>query len=218
MDTTYLRKLFFNTLSEKLICNGLKYVQSHNEFVKKTVFGKQALFITFTKWRCDDGIYIDPGIIIRFDEIENFYHETSYFEKKYQKGTFTIGMSLDNAFNESNYVYQRYVENESAANAANYFYELFQEIVLPLFNKYNTLESMNELLNSEPDKELTLVNSIHRGIHGIIAAYLLKIPDEELNKLIDIYTKQYTVNSNGFYKPEFDKVVENIRKHRAKQK
>jgi hypothetical protein len=213
MNTSNLRNLFLDVLTEKLKYDGFKCIRNHREFVRTFSLGQQKFFTHFTKWHGDDGFYIDTGIIIRFDKIEDFYHETSYFEKKYQKGTFTIGYGLDNYLNNGNSVFQRYVTNEKeAVEASEYCYSLYKEIVVPLFDKYNTFESLHILLNSEPYQKIGLVNSIHRGIHAVIVAYILNISESELNRLIKIYSQQYSEMADGFYKPEFDKVVENIKK------
>lgn len=216
MNTSHLRIAFLERLFTHLQKEGMKFVKSQISYKKTTSWGEQRFFMSFTKWTNDDGFYIDLGFQIRFDAIEQLYNETSVYGKKNQN-TSTIGMGLDNCLNNGNAIYQRYVENEiDAIQAADYYYCLYKEIVIPLFSKYDTLEAINHLLNSEPTKEIKLLNVIFRGIKGVIVAYLLKVSDAELNKLIETYSQQYVTMADGFYKPDFDKVVENIRQHKSR--
>jgi hypothetical protein len=218
MDTDYLKKAFLDGLSEKMKINGFKYVKAKSAYVRKTPFGEQRYFILFTKWHEDDGVYVETGMQVRFDDVEKFYHETSYFEEKYHKITDTIGMGLANWL-RNGLDYEIFLQDEQdVAEAIEYYYKLYREAVEPFFDTCNTLESLHVLLNSEPEKRLSIINFIHRGKYGLIVAHLLNVDNKKMKELTKIYSHQYATMTDEFYKLEFDKVVANIAEHKIREK
>ncbi len=211
MDSTNLKKILLESLSEKLKTQGFKYVKAKSAFVQKVDFGEEWYTLTFLKYSGQDGFEINPGHHLRFEKVEAFFHETSGFSPKDQKGTTTIGCSLENYLANGKDMFRQSVKSEKdALLASEYYLELFMEKVQPFFKSFNTLEILHQLINEEPQKELSIINPIFRGIKGVIIAYFLG--SNELDKLIKVYSQQYETFYNGFYKPDFDNVIKNIRK------
>lgn len=218
MDNSYFKKMFLEKLAERLKDDEFKYIKSKEAFTRKVNFGEQLYTIHFHNWVGNDCFYITQGVHVRFEEVESFYHESSWFEKKYHKYSTTVGCSLDNYLNDAKEVFQQCIKNEKDAfEASEYCFSLYKEIAIPFFNSYNTLESLHHLANSNPNEDSSILSFRNKGIKGLIVAYLIRVSDEELNKLIHIYSKQYAKLYDGFYKSDFDNVVENVKKHKREK-
>lgn len=211
MDNSKRKLDLFNCLSEDLKVEGFTYSKSKGGFIRKTDFGQQWYTFLFYKYSGEEGFTINPVIQVRFDEVENFFHETSYFNKREQKGTSTIGCSVENYLADGEDMFRQEIgEDGDIIEVCTYYYDLYFRIVAPFFKKYTTLESLDKLINSDPEKELSLINFIFRGAKGAIIAHLLG--RDNLSELIEIYGIQYARFSSGFYKEDYDKVVDNIHK------
>jgi hypothetical protein len=211
MDSSNLKSMFIDCLSARFMKEDFKFIKNRSAFVRKTEFGEQWYTLTFLKYSGQDGFEINPGIHVRFEEVEKFYHQTSAFSKQEQKGTSTIGCSIENYKNDSTDLYRcAIVKGNDISIACDFIYDQYINIAKPFYQLYNSLENLYELINSKPNKELAIINPIFRGIKGVIIANLLN--HETLDLLIKSYSQQYEIFYNGFYKPDFDKVVENILK------
>ncbi len=211
MNTSKLRSDLIDCLSKELISEGFKFSKAREAFIRKTDFGQQWYTITFLKYSGQEGFEVNPGYHVRFEDVEGFFHETSYFSEKDKKGTSTIGCSIENHLANGKDAFRQSIEtDEDVATACAYYYDLYLKVVAPFFDKYRTLESLDELMNSDPEKELSLINFIFRGAKGAIIAHMLG--GDRLSDLIKTYGEQYAKFSNGFYKGDYDKVVENIQK------
>lgn len=211
MNNNKLKIIFLDCLSEKFKLEGFKYSKAKSAFVRKVDFGEQWYTLTFLKYSGQEGFEINPGHHLRYEEVESFYHKTSSFSKNDQKGTTTIGCSLENYLANGKDMFRRSIKSEGdAIIACNYYCDLYKDKMNPFFKTFNTLERLHKLINDNPDKELNIINPIFRGIKGLIIAHLLNIEGEIINELIKTYSKQYEVFYKGFYKSDFDKVVENI--------
>jgi hypothetical protein len=210
MDSNRCKILLLDCLSEKLKEVGFKYIKAKSAFVRKVSFGEQWYTLTFLTYSGQDGFEINPGHHVRCEKVEAFFHETSGFSKKDQKGTTTIGCSLENYLANGRDMFRMSVKNENDAfMACDYYSRLFEEKVIPFFESFKTLESLHELINKKPQTELNIINPIFRGIKGIIVANFLGV--DEIDRLIDIYSRQYETFYDGFYKPDLDKVIENLK-------
>lgn len=197
-----------NCLSDKLKKYGFRYSKSKEAFIKKENFGALWYTIHFIKYSSQKGFLINPGHHIRYQEIENIYHETSYFNTKDKRNTTTIGGSLENCYHNGAEMYRKYIENESGIEViCKYYFDLFEEIVQSFFFKYNNLESLDLLVNSDPMVNNNFIHPIFRGSKGLIIAFLL---NKNITSLTKIYEQFYTSYCDGFYKADFDKLVKNL--------
>jgi|TARA_R110001599_G_scaffold150929_3_gene335325 hypothetical protein len=211
MNTQLLKKNFIDQLSSVLLEKGFNYIKSKEAFICKTEFGQKRFAITTYVYSSRDGFEINPGYHLRFDRVEEFYHKISQFEKKYHSNTATIGCSLENHLNNGEDKFRYYISNfDDIYQASEYYTSIFENLVDPFFEKYKSLESLDYLINSKPDKELSIINPIFRGMKGIIIAFFLE--KESLFELIDTYSRSYETIYGGFYKAEYDRLVRLITK------
>ncbi|SEG51362.1 hypothetical protein [Algoriphagus boritolerans] len=85
-----------NCLQDKLKHTEFKLVKSKDGFVRRTAIGQQWFTFLFYTYENKKGVEVNPVIQIRFEEVEQLFHETSTFSEKDSKGTSTIGCSIEN--------------------------------------------------------------------------------------------------------------------------
>lgn len=205
MNKQNTKDVLLKLLSEQLKSYDFVLNKKDAEFVKKDQEGWLKYQLIFLNR--DAGWEINLGMLIRKNIIENIYHQASYFEPKYHETTPTLGITVENFIN-NNKEYRCYLRSEKDIQTClEFVMQTFTKIALPFFEKYNNIEEMDKAINIKSG------NSIFSGLKyggtlGIILAKLTKNRDYEffLNK----YWKYYADFSNGFYLPEYEKLVKVI--------
>ena len=82
-EKEFLKHEVLDCLAEKLSSSGYKLSKTACEFNKKTDFGWEKYQIVFLNR--DNGWELKPSLLVRFNEVENLFHQISGFDKKYQK-------------------------------------------------------------------------------------------------------------------------------------
>lgn len=202
-ERAFLKSEVLKSLSEKLSLYDFKLKKSDDSFIQKTEFGWNMFSTTFLVK--SEGWNIRPGLLVRFNVVEDLFHQVSFFEKKYHKGTPTLGTSIENL--DINGLESRFDLNEESQidNVVDKLFELFKLIGLPFFEKYNELQAVDYSIN----RDITnthLTGPIFKGTKGLILAKLLKRKDFEI--LQDKYEHYYENFSDGFYLPEYLRLKE----------
>jgi hypothetical protein len=201
LKTELLKELEFD-LKEK----GFQLNKSLAEFTKKNKDGWFKYQIVFLQ--TDDGWIIKPCVLLRFNIIENIFHETSGFEDKFQKGTPTIGTAIEDYLKDSN-SYRYTLTNEDQINGLGKELQLlFYNFVLPFFEKYNSLKVLDEALNTDT-KDTSLTGNIFKGSKALIIAKLLN--RKNYNELETTYLNYYKEFADGFYLPGFEKLIKKLK-------
>jgi len=203
-DRGFLKNEVLARVDEKLNPFGYKLSKSACEFTKKTDFGWNKYQIVFLIR--DNGWEIKPSLLVRFDVVENLFHQISDFDKKYQKGTPTIGTSIE-GLGGSSIVQTRFeLTNEAQINRViNGLVELFDSVAVPFFERFDKLSSIDDKLNSNIE-DTSLTGDIFKGTKSLIIAKLMKRQD--FDKLESAYQSYYESFSDGFYLPEFLRLKE----------
>lgn len=200
-----LKNNFQTSVSSVLLKYNFKLNKQTGEFTKKTAYGWDKFHLIFTnKW---NGWEIDFGMLIRIDVIENIYHKGSYYEKKYHKTTPTVGITIEDYLNNG----EEYKMQLNELNIYECFVEtveLFENIALPFFQKYHSIENLDKAINMDSG------NSIFSGIKyegnlGIILAGITG--NSNFNLLERKYRDYYTNTYKGFYLQEFENILKEIK-------
>lgn len=86
---------------------------------------------------------------MRYDVVENLFHQISGFDNKYQKGTPTIGTSIESFKSYLNTKTIFELKNEAQINqVVDGLLELFNSVAVPFFEKFDKLSYINDKLNS----------------------------------------------------------------------
>lgn len=206
MTKTELRKYFQLLLVEELKKYNFSLNKQDSEFTRKTKHGWDKFQLIFLERK--EGWEIDFGLLIRLHEIENIYHKGSYYEKKYQNSTPTVGISIENYLNDGN-VHRL---NIKSIDDANIFYtdviKYFEEIAIPFFDKYSSIEELDKAINVKEGKSI-FSGLKYSGSLGIILA--------GLNNNVDFiffekkYREYYKTFCKGFYLKEFEDILKEIK-------
>ncbi len=199
----FLKGELLRTVEGELRFNNFILNKTLAEFTRKDNQGWDKYQLIFLKR--DDGWEINPAMLIRKDAVEDIFHRTSGFEKKYQKGTPTIGSSVEDYLGNRSGSYRFDLTEESQIDSvAQKILTLLKEIALPFFDKYNTIENLDLAINEDPSNT-ALTGTIFKGSKGIILAKLTN--REDYNRLVTLYTKHYEKLSDGFYLSGFKNLL-----------
>jgi len=202
-EREFLKNEVLARLSEKLNPFGYKLSKAACEFTRKTDFGWNKYQIVFLIR--DNGWEIKPSLLVRFNIVENLFHQISDFEKKYQKGTPTIGSAIEDLVNEN--IPARFnLINEAQINSiVKSLFELFEDVALPFFEKFDNLSFIDEKLNFNTE-DTSLTGDIFKGTKSLIIAKLMK--RQNFDELENIYHYYYVNFADGFYLPEYLRLKE----------
>lgn len=198
----FLKQKLLKKISGKLYKEDFTLNKSLAEFTKKNIGGWNKFQIVFldrsNKWE------LNPSMLIRKNVVEGIFHQISEFEPRYQKGTPTIGVSIEEYV--SNGGKYRFILSEEGEidEIAESLIKIFHEIALPFFSKFDSLEEIESAVNKDPN-DILLTGGIFKGFKGIILARLLNRPNYiELSKT---YSRYYQKFSNGFYLHEYNNLL-----------
>ena len=181
-------------------------------FTKKQKDGWNKFHLIFLNR--DAGWEINIGMLIRKNIVENIYHQASYFEPKYHKTTPTLGIAVEKFINDGKQ-YRCYLNSENdIEECLKYVENLFVKVALPFFDEYDSLEKMDKAVNIKNGRSI-FSGLKYEGNLGIILAKLVKNPD--YNFFLEKYRDYYTHFSDGFYLPEFEKLVKVLDDYQFRQ-
>jgi len=138
------------------------------------------------------GGYASIGIII-IEKVQQFILSEEYNSINIS----TLGVSISNYFNELNYRYHiKTIEDvKEWGKIVKKFYE---EYVVLFFEKYNTVDSIDKLLNNNPSVKIIYCDDLgFRIIKGLIAAKLNNNP--KYNELRDYYMSEVESKFQGYF-------------------
>lgn len=198
---------FFKTellkdLESKIKDFGFQLNKKQVEFIKKNELGWFKYQIVFFK--INEGWELKPCLLIRCNTVENIFHEISEFEVKYQKDTPTIGSSIEDYLNDNISYRYRLTDENQIKSIAQQLYILFKTVALPFFAKYNTIDKIDNVLNSNI-QDASLTGAIFKGSKALITAKLTN--RDNYQELENYYLNYYSTFSNGFYLPSYLNLV-----------
>ncbi|WP_194973046.1 hypothetical protein [Aquiflexum lacus] len=201
-EREFLKSEVLKGLYEELIHYDYILIKSTGEFVKKSKDGwfKYSLLFLIR----DEGWEINPTISLRINLVEEIYHTVSGFEKKYQKGTPTLGTSVENYINDGQEYRFRLVNENQINKVVSGLTDLFKKVALPFYQRYSSIEALDKVLNENPS-DSSLTGAIFKGAKGLILAKLTKRSDYP--DLVKVYTSHYEQLADGFYLKDFEKLI-----------
>jgi|GEM_PF-756065 len=201
----FLKSEVLKGLSEKLLPYHFILKKSSSEFLKKTTDGWFSYIPVFLTR--DEGWEINPTMGIRINHVEEIYHITSGFEKKYQKGTPTIGISIENFISDRKEHRFILTREDHVDQVIAGLFDLFEEFALSFYEDHSSVEAVDKALNEDPS-DTSLTGAIFKGSKGIILARLTK--RSNYSDLVNIYTKHYQQLADGFYLADFMRLIEEL--------
>lgn len=198
----FLKTEMLKELDAKLKDFGFKVNKATGEFTKKNKDGWCKYQVVFL--RINGGWELKPSLLLRFDIVENIFHEISGFEEKYKNGTPTIGTAIED-YQVDNGTYRFQLIEESQIDIiARELFLLFKKVALPFFEEFNSLGKIDAALNVDLG-DTSLTGSIFKGLKALIIAKLMG--RSNYKELKDFYLSYYKEFSNGFYLPDYNRLT-----------
>src|SRR5690349_21482164 len=139
-----LKEKVLDDLAELLSHYDFKLKKSKSEFYKKNKEGWYNYQIIFLE--NSEGFKVYASMGIRKNIVEEIFHRTSGFDKKYQKNTPTIGCFIEDfAKKKKSYRYNLLKEQDISV-VIEHLYVDFKDVALHYFRQYDSINIINEIL------------------------------------------------------------------------
>jgi hypothetical protein len=136
MKNACLKNEVLLALERRLTGQDFKLVKSRDWYVRKNEGVSFCYQIVF--YDGNNGYRLSPAVTVRIEIIEEIFHATSGFEKRYQKYTPTIGAEVWRLFNDKQ-GYQYLLETKDDVDrVVDRLKIVFQDVALPYFSQYST--------------------------------------------------------------------------------
>jgi hypothetical protein len=211
MTNRELRNTLLDLLAAELASDGFVLTKAAARFTKKLPDGWHQVQLVFLVRSA--GWEIKPGLLLRKHVVETIYHQASYFEAKYHRTTATIGLPLEKLAKQGPTASFDLTTEADITSLVHELGALFRHVALPFFAQYDQLAAIDQELNKEAGE--SLFSWPNRGSIGLIIAHL--VANARYEQLEKQYRTYYQQLSNGFYLPEYEGVVEVLKKGRAKR-
>jgi hypothetical protein len=195
-------------LSPALSERGFRFHAPSWRFVRKPAKGlTHALHLLFTE--SDPFLRVDVHISERIDRVEDIFHRTSGYEKKYQAATPTMGGALD-AITDRPELKMLLDEKRGPERARSLVVSPpMLEFYEDWFQRFSDLANIDRELNDDPARETpNRPMPWLRCSTGIIVARLTHRPDYQ--QLAEADTAMLREFSNGFYLPRFERLLADL--------
>jgi hypothetical protein len=203
-----LKTALLSALQPKLEQRGFKLQKSKERFAKRIAEVSWWFVLDFTVY---ESLHVKPAIGLRVDAIENKFHQTSGFERKYQADTPTLSLSLQGLVADPSRFEYVIRDLSDVDTAAAQLERDFDEIVFPYFEKYSALAMIDAALNENPGQDCVhYAMDYLRCAHGLIVAGIVGRPNYA--DLVGVYRQKLALISNGFYIPKFEALVADLAK------
>jgi hypothetical protein len=206
MNKQEIKNTFQSLVSNDLLKYGFKLNKQTSIFTRKTSYGWDKFQLNFLNR--SNGWDIDFGMLIRLNEIEKIYHVGSYFEEKYHSTTSTIAIDIGTYLNDED-SYRIFLDEDSELDE---FYtmtvRLFKEVALPFFEKYNSIQELDNAINVEEGKSI-FSGYKYEGNLGIILAKLAN--NSKFDFFENKYRNYYKEFCEGFYLKEYEDVLKAVK-------
>lgn len=192
---SFLKPLGYKSKSDPQGCDFSNSIETQ---LLKVGFGV-ANYIDEFKTSCSIGLGILPIQKVLFKIID----EKPLIENDYGS---TLGFRIADYFNEINYNFkiQTHEDIKEWGKIVRKFYE---EYAVPFFEKYNSIDAIDKLLNENPTEKVIYLDDLGwRIIKGLIAAKLNNNP--KYDELRDYYKSEVESKFQGYFM--YDKCMKTI--------
>lgn len=159
----------------------------------------------FNGHRKDTGYLVSPSLAVRIEEVERIFHEVSGFEPKYQKDTPTIWVSIKELIKGPDEYEYSLNDVEDVEALAQHLFIVFRDVALPFLEENGSVQAINKLLNSEPEKEDSIFCIPEkRYFRGVISA---KLTDDIRYGEIALIYREKVEQYLPYRLPDFDRLL-----------
>jgi hypothetical protein len=218
-----IKSALFEALLDRFEPMGFKYVKSEDA-IKRTLKDRveKVVFHFYYYHIGDNTTEIEPRLSVENKAISKVYKKCSAWAKEYLKGKVN---SLGNSLTEI-YQLEEYAPNNKDFGEVRWsirndediqewvprIVEAVEIVALPYFEKYGSIEKIEEVLNDKVEFSKHRVLNPLRFSHGLIAAKILE--KQNLKELVSRYKKYFEEHGiDEQWGEDFNRVVEEITSH-----
>ena len=149
---------------------------------------------------------LEPALAVRIDKVEEIFHRTSVYEKKYHSETPTISFAFGHVNPDLDLFRYDVTDAYSLESALNNILRDFQTYALPFLQANTSIEALDRLLNDAPKEDCSYCRMEDlRCSHGLIVAKLTK--RSNYDELKETYFTRLRSFADGFYLPSFERLA-----------
>lgn len=142
-------------------------------YFKKTDFGFDEILIL--TWDYETVLYVDLAFSVRIDKLNEVFNPFSSTTKRFYDSNNTFGTGFKSEISEEDGRIK--IENEQdLKKAVKALHKILIDYGLPFFNKFISIQSVDEEFNSENREQNKYLHETDRCIVGITAAALNQNP------------------------------------------
>jgi hypothetical protein len=184
-----------------------KLIKTKEWFIKRNKESLNIFWITF--YNDPDGLRVTPTAAIRFHKVEEIFHLSSNFPRKYQNDTHTIVSEIWRWLgSKDSYQYKIRSDSDIVPVARNLILD-FNQKALNYFQKYSSLKQIDSLLNDDPHQDsVHQIMDYARCSRGIITAKLCH--RDNYHELASIYRERMRKQDKGFYLDLFENLLTHL--------
>lgn len=207
-ETTPLKAALFESVRQQLVEDGFVLVPARETFIRR----RDGITDHF-QLVCKDarpGYRIQPNVGVRIDRVEELFHQTSGFERRYQETTSTMGAPAGSLLGGGPRACEFILDSESEISpVSERIMGVFRGVALPYVEHWSSLPAIDAELNDKPGER-----SPHRSLAtfrcstGIIVAKLVGRPDYE--QLAAFYADVMARDNKGFYFKPFQALLKSL--------
>ncbi len=186
MNKKEIKSEIFAQLTPFLGEHGFKPQKGNDRFVRETKFGFHG--ISFHSVQRNNYCDVSFSYSIRFDAIENIVNQIITVDPKLQKGTITLLVTQKFLVGVEKDPYRIGSKNDLDNCLKSILDNDLEVATQVVFNNFNSLEKIDDLLNSIPVKSTMLLNNKEQHCYkGLITAKLVN--SSKLDELDQEYLK-----------------------------
>lgn len=210
MKKSEVFQILYSTLDIFLKPHGFKFVRGRQGFIRHFKGGFHRIIIMVTGY--DSEYWIDFTFGIRIDKVENIANPFSELAPEGYKDSMTFHSSWGGIQGNRLLRYRGVYTEDDAMNAALDMLSFFRDVVLPYFEKYTDINTMDAELNNDP---LRKENTRFKFYPYHVAITLAKLTGRsDFEELVEIYRKHMEVAGGEVTEeilPKFNELVEHLR-------
>jgi hypothetical protein len=170
----------------------------------------RSLLFAFGEQKLGDAVRLFPAAGVRFEGVEDVFHQVSGFPQDGQRDTCTV-IAPDRSFYRTADGSARHVlvTEQSVDRAVAEAEAAFNAEAVPFFDRFRSVSDAEAVLNADPEKTSPYQSlDYFRCAKGLICAKLAGRSD--LKRLAEVYTRRLRATNDGFYLPRFTRLVSRL--------
>lgn len=199
-----IKEMLLELLVPQLSEHGFKRQGSRESFLRQHADRVDVFQLVFLDGK--PGWRIQPNAGVRFDSVENIFHQVSGFEPKYQKDTVTVGAPLGIVLGDTARGCEFILEsNDELASIVREVIKSFEDIALPYFSNWSNIKNIDSALNDDPSLRVPKLRGGLAWFRCSTAIIIAKLTGrKDYDRLVSFYGDVMAADNKGFYLKRFD--------------